>query len=64
MPRPWSVRRRDCGKASHALQAVAIAQKTCGLGPVIVFAFMQAAGMVDDHGLARFRPKLVRPLPD
>jgi DNA-3-methyladenine glycosylase I len=29
-------------------------------GPVIVYAFMQAVGMVNDHGVECFRHKAVR----
>ena len=53
--------------ATPESEAMAKALKTRGFtfcGPVIVYAFMQAVGMVNDHGVECFRHRQVRAMAD
>lgn len=53
--------------ATPESEAMAKALKKRGFtfcGPVIVYAFMQAVGMVNDHGVECFRHKAVRAMAD
>lgn len=57
---PWPTR-------SPASEAMAKALKKRGFtfcGPVIVYAFMQAVGMINDHGVECFRHRQVRAMAD
>ena len=53
--------------ATPESEAMAKALKTRGFtfcGPVIVYAYMQAVGMVNDHGIESFRHRQVRAMAD